>query len=104
MLETRTETAKKSGKTALWAGAGGSAEEKADAGGALANGSVILPFHVRAGDGMTLSFTVWDEDVTKRTADVFLGAMLPYLALTRVCLCLPCLPSVQWCVVDWLVG
>ena len=85
MLETRTETAKKSGKTALWAGAGGSAEEKADAGGALANGSVILPFHVRAGDGMTLSFTVWDEDVTKRTADVFLGAMLP---LSRPHLCL----------------
>ena len=70
VLERRTDTVKRSGKTASWSVVDDS-DEKSDTGGP--NGRVVLPFHVRAHDIMTLTFTVWDEDLTKRTADVFLG-------------------------------
>ena len=79
-LEVRTEAAKKTGKTAYWSGASSHlapaiarpAEEKADA-LTVANGRLVLPFHVRRGDRMTLVFTVWDADLSHHTADVFLG-------------------------------
>ena len=86
VAERRTETAKKSGKTALWS-ATMSSEEKADA-MSVVNGKVVLPFHARAGDGMTLTFTVWDEDLSKRTADVFLGML--HAVAARHCLLLSC--------------
>jgi hypothetical protein len=75
LAEGRTDAVRKCGKAPTWRGKPGGAEEKDDseAGGAAANGLVVLPFSRRAGSALLLALHVWDEDSTKATVDEFLG-------------------------------
>jgi hypothetical protein len=50
--------------------------EEKEVGPATASGTVALLFHGHRGGRMALGVTVWDEDVSGKTADEFLGTYL----------------------------
>ena len=74
LSEARTETVRRSGKAPVWRARARGGEEKEDGeGGEAASGSLRLPFARRAGAVMALSLAVWDEDVSRKAVDDFIG-------------------------------
>ena len=51
--------------------------EEKEEGPATACGTVSLPFHGHLGGKLALGFTAWDQDVSGKTTDEFLGTFAP---------------------------